>query len=223
MTATLTTRTGPDTPNSPTRYPTTPRSPGRPGRSTRPGGDGPHRRPRVSRPPRLEPPCDDELPFQLDLVTAFRASTPLELSPASFAPSRAVHNRHIVPARIGAHDPTNFDAVPTSRDALPPARRHAHYFAQTIVEVMVGTRGIQQLAPLLSAEVYEDLATAFTRRPRLSAKARTPHILTVQVCEPDDGVAEASIVVRDNGHCYAIAMRMEGLDNAWRCTLFEII
>jgi hypothetical protein len=44
----------------------------------------------------------------------------------------------------------------------------------------------------------------------------------VRVCEPADGVAEASAVVVDGGRVRALAFRLVGLDGRWRVEALQI-
>jgi hypothetical protein len=49
-----------------------------------------------------------------------------------------------------------------------------------------------------------------------------PHLLTVQVCEPADGVVEVAAVFRRAGQVHAVAFRLEGLDRRWQITVVEL-
>ena len=59
------------------------------------------------------------------------------------------------------------------------------------------------------------------RRAAVSARrgagsTRRTVVRGVRVCEPADGVAEASAVVVDGGRVRALAFRLVGLDGRWR-------
>jgi hypothetical protein len=43
-------------------------------------------------------------------------------------------------------------------------------------------------------------------------------VRSVHVSEPDDGVAEVCAVFGTPNRCYAMAMRLEGMDGRWRAT-----
>ena len=47
-------------------------------------------------------------------------------------------------------------------------------------------------------------------------------VRSVRVCEPADGVAEASAVVVDGGRVRAVAFRMVGLDGRWRVEALQV-
>ena len=46
---------------------------------------------------------------------------------------------------------------------------------------------------------------------------------SVIVCEPRDGVVEASVVVRGRARVRAVALRLEGLDSRWRATAVHVL
>jgi hypothetical protein len=126
-------------------------------------------------------------------------------------------------ARIPEVKCQDFGPTRTPRANLANPAKYIQRIAQMVIEVMVGRRSVQQLAGWLSSEKYEDLATAFPGSPRRTVQTRIPHLLTMRVCEPGDGVAEASVVVRDGAQAYAMALRLEGLDGDWKCTVLEFI
>jgi hypothetical protein len=111
--------------------------------------------------------------------------------------------------------------LPTSSDLLPDPRRWSARLAQGIVEVLHGHRPLQQLVRWTDEAVYADLARRLTyRRP---ADAPRPRVRSIRVCQPSDGIAEASVVVQSGPRCRALAMRLEGLDGRWCCTVLEIL
>ena len=65
-------------------------------------------------------------------------------------------------------------------------------------------------------EVYAVIArrAAVSRHRGLPATRRAT-VRRVRVCEPADGVAEASAVVVDGSRVRALAMRLVGLDGRW--------
>jgi hypothetical protein len=99
-------------------------------------------------------------------------------------------------------------------------------FAQAIVEVIGGDRGVQQLMRWTTHEVYDDLARrsnalqrtvpASQRRRRLRAQVRSVH-----VSRPQPDAAEISIHVRHGQQSRAIAVRIERIENRWRCSAVE--
>lgn len=104
--------------------------------------------------------------------------------------------------------------------------RFAARFAQAVVEVIGGDRGIHQLMRWTTEEVYADLdrrsnalqrtAPAPTRARRLRAQVRSVHLSV-----PQAGVAELSIHVRHGARSRAIAARIELIEGRWRCSALE--
>lgn len=98
-------------------------------------------------------------------------------------------------------------------------------FAQAVVEVIGGDRGVYQLMRWTTDEVYDDLqrrssllqrSTRDPRRRRLRAQVRSVHLSCPQ---PD--VAEISIHVRHGHRSRAIAARIERIESRWRCSAIE--
>lgn len=99
-------------------------------------------------------------------------------------------------------------------------------FAQAVVEVIGGDRGVYQLMRWTTDEVYDDLQRRNTvlqrsgsrdpRRRRLRAQVRSVHISCPQ---PD--VAEISIHVRHGQRSRAIAAKIELIEGRWRCSALE--
>jgi len=99
-------------------------------------------------------------------------------------------------------------------------------FAQAVVEVIGGDRGVHQMIRWTTVEVYDDLQRRCStlqrttpgdqRRRRLRAQVRSVHL-----SRPQDGVAEISIHVRHGQRSRAIAARIERIEGRWRCTVLE--
>lgn len=99
-------------------------------------------------------------------------------------------------------------------------------FAQAVVEVIGGDRGVYQLMRWTTDEVYDDLQQRSSflqrtsgkdpRRRRLRAQVRSVHLSCPQ---PD--VAEISIHVRHGHRSRAIAARIERIEGRWRCSAIE--
>ena len=105
----------------------------------------------------------------------------------------------------------------TATGDLPPARRAASVFARALVEVLSGQRPVAQLRVHCSPEIYEGLL----ERP-IVRRLALPHLLTVRLCEPADGVAEVSAAFRRADRVRALAFRIEGVDGRWRITALQL-
>jgi hypothetical protein len=136
-----------------------------------------------------------------------------------------------IPTRAGRSRPTTITAagVPgwssesdigvrkTSTEQLPPADRTASMLARALVEMISGQRPLGQLRVHCAPEVYAGLAA----RPSAGPLA-LPHLLTVRVCEPADGVAEVSAAFRRADRVRAVAFRLQGVDGRWRITALQL-
>lgn len=135
------------------------------------------------------------------------------------------------------------DAAPRrlDHDADPDAEsetsrqvaRIARSVAQGALEVLAGTRPLQQLARWLDPENYErlqlrtNLVRCITQPVHRvgTAHASTPrHVLirSVRICEVTSGIYEASVVAFDQKRVRAIALRIEQWRGSWRITALEI-
>ncbi|RNM13604.1 Rv3235 family protein [Nocardioides pocheonensis] len=99
-------------------------------------------------------------------------------------------------------------------------------FAQAVVEVIGGDRGVHQLMRWTTEDVYTDLmhrshalqrATPGDQRlRRVRATVRSVHLF-----RPHDDAAELSIHVRHGQRSRAIAARIERIEGRWRCSVLD--
>ncbi len=177
--------------------------------------------------PDLDPPFDDE-------ADAARRDRPPAARPGTrdLPPFRTrIVRRTAQPPSLPAGEPTVVAAsqVPrwseeadvgvlrTGTAALPPARRTGSVLARALVEVLSGRRPVAQLRIHCSPEIYEGL----THRPPVPSVA-LPHLISVRVGEPADGVAEVCAVFRRSERVRAIAFRLAGVDGRWRITALQV-
>ena len=166
--------------------------------------------------PVSEPPFDDELPASartLRLVPP--AWTPGALAPAVLpAPARTAPLRLVPPADDDEDLPAR-----TPLAELPSARPFAHALVQRLLEVMAGLRPVSQLQRDTSFELFEELERVLCARPRTAGpRPSTRDVRSVHVQTREDGVAEVCATVRRAGRVTALALRLEGVSGAWRCT-----
>lgn len=110
----------------------------------------------------------------------------------------------------------------------------ARSVAQGALEVLDGTRPLQQLARWLDAGNYERLQLranlvrcihdAPTGRNRGAVSSANRHVVvrSARVCPVSPGVYEASVVAYDRKRVRAVALRIEQQRGAWRVTALEI-
>jgi hypothetical protein len=99
-------------------------------------------------------------------------------------------------------------------------------FAQAVVEVIGGDRGVHQLMRWTTEWVYAELTQRShalhratpgdQRRRRVRATVRSVHLF-----RPDEDAAELSIHVRHGPRSRAIAARIERIEGRWRCTVLD--
>jgi len=186
--------------------------------------------------PLLEPPYDDELgeqpslrlvadrlPFEQPLLPVpSQPGPPMLLGTAPTALRRAPGDRtggpaDVRPAPAAAHLP----GLPgqTSRDErLPDPRAWAGRFVVALFEALSGRRPMAQLMPWTDPRLYAELA----RRQRTGQPLPPTTVRSVHVSEPSDGVAEVCAVVRRDGRCRAVAVRLESNGGRWRCTVLQM-
>jgi hypothetical protein len=86
-----------------------------------------------------------------------------------------------------------------------------------VLEVLAGSRSVQQLTTMLSPEVYNIISIHAQRMSGLTPRHR-PMVRSVRVCLPSHGVAEAAVVIQGKKRSRAIALRLEMQHSRWRCT-----
>lgn len=130
----------------------------------------------------------------------------------------------------GVRDPWTLDddepaVTLTGRHELPDPRQWAARLAQGVLEVAAGARPSSQLWRWTTQEILDDvrlrsrpatLLDSQRRRAQVPAMVRSVH-----VCEPADGVAEATAIVAGRLRTRALALRLEGLNGRWLCTALE--
>lgn len=108
----------------------------------------------------------------------------------------------------------------------PELDAFATRFAQAVVEVIGGDRGVHQMMRWTTVEVYDDLQRRSSTLQRTTAPDRRLRRLRAQVrsvhlSRPQEDVAEISIHVRHGERSRAIAARIECIEGRWRCTVLE--
>lgn len=150
--------------------------------------------------PCSEPPYDDERPD----------GRPLPLRPTAIGPRPL----RVVPP---LDDDWADDRTPVSD--LPAAQPFAHALVQRLLEVLAGLRPLTQLQRDTSMEVYDDLERVLTSRPRPGGpRPDGRSVRSVRVQQRPEGIAEVSATVRRGSRYGALALRLEGVNGAWRCT-----
>jgi hypothetical protein len=177
--------------------------------------------------PPCEPPYDDELPAARRLhavpgraahrtAGATAPATALEPPPVLL---RLVPRTSRGPAALAAFDDDDECRPRTPLAQLPASRPFARALVQRLLEVLAGLRPVSQLQRDTSFELFTELEQALVGRARPAGPRPTGRdVRSVHVQESADGVAEVCATVHRGGRMTALALRLEGVDGAWRCT-----
>lgn len=122
-----------------------------------------------------------------------------------------------------------FAPQPTPRAELPDPEPILARLTLLVIEILAGSREIDQIARWLTDDVYRHLQ----KRVVLSARGRSLRnrpahripftVGRVVVTEPRDGVVEAVVMVHNRVRTRAVAIRLEGFDGRWRATAINVL
>ena len=107
---------------------------------------------------------------------------------------------------------------------------HARRIAQAVVEVLAGTRPVQQLSRSLDPRSLASLQhrAVLTRAHAVRSGVanfrhhRNPQVRSVHACAVSESVYEAALVVHEELRSRAVAMRLELSNGAWKVTALQI-
>lgn len=95
--------------------------------------------------------------------------------------------------------------------------------AKTALEVVLGGRGLEQLARWLSPDLRESLARQGGLAQRIGRRLAAPvRIHRIRVYRVSPTAAEISVVADDGVRARAIAARFEDVGGRWQATVLEI-
>ena len=151
----------------------------------------------------------------LPLVWTLPSGLPAEPDPPAGA---RVVRRH----GPGSPPPAPEPATPPGRPGGGPPEPGvwAAGLVQSVVEVLSGQRPLQQLLRWLELPIYDELGRRL-RGGRGGPGAPTPGlrlVSSVHLCEPVDGVVEATVLLAGGFRAQAAAVRLEAVADRWRCT-----
>jgi Family of unknown function (DUF6459) len=112
---------------------------------------------------------------------------------------------------------------------LPDPEDSLKALATGVVEVIGGSRQVEQLARWLSDEVYQRLQLRANKARIQRAEAgKVAHFqnLTVQslrTSSPRDGVIESVVLLNSRSRTRAVTIRLEGINARWRATSVSLI
>ncbi|MFM6971327.1 MAG: Rv3235 family protein [Rhodoluna sp.] len=112
---------------------------------------------------------------------------------------------------------------------LPDPTNSLQAVATGVVEVIAGTRQVDQLARLLTDEVYQRLSVraklAREIRESKGIKARYQNFRIQRIAQesPRDGVIESVVLVNSAKRVRAVTIRLEGINHRWRATSVSVL
>lgn len=116
-----------------------------------------------------------------------------------------------------------------STDELPDPTSSLQAVATGVVEVIAGSRQVDQLARLLTEEVYQRLSLrakiAREARESKGVKARHQSFKVQKIAQesPRDGVIESVVLVNSAKRIRAVTIRLEGINHRWRATSVSVL
>ena len=112
---------------------------------------------------------------------------------------------------------------------LPNPEQSLKALATGVIEVIAGTRQIDQLSRILSEDVYQRLSkrahAARVARDLQGTKARHQNfsVQKMHCNSPRDGVIESVVIVNSPRRARAVTIRLEGINHRWRATAVSVL
>ena len=121
------------------------------------------------------------------------------------------------------------DECLTDPDLLPDPTKQVRFIAQAVVEILAGVRNVDQVAAIVSEEVYlrlreRAMLAARVRRLKADGASRpTMLIRNLRMTTPKPGALEAVVLMSSAERTRAVTVRLEGRYNRWLATSIGII
>lgn len=134
--------------------------------------------------------------------------------------------------RRRAYDPLlDEDLYPTEAElaALPDPAPLLPAIATLVVEVIAGARSVDQLASLVSDQVYEKLRGKVTQRVAQNAANGRPPLMPkfavgkIRTDSPKPGIIESVVLITMQQRTRAVTIRLEPFHKRWRATSVTIL
>jgi hypothetical protein len=121
----------------------------------------------------------------------------------------------------GRSDPSS--GADPGRRRPPELRPWTERLAQAVAEVLAGARHAGQLCDVATLDVLRLLQRGAGRLgARPGAPSQRPIVGSVHISEPCAGVVEACAVIDTGVRVRALALRLEAVDDRWRCTALHV-
>jgi len=132
-----------------------------------------------------------------------------------------------------AYDPLldDSDLYPTPEEiaALPDPAPLIPAIATLVLEVIAGARSVDQVASLVSDQVYERLRGKVTQRFREDAASGRPPLMPkfavgkIRTDSPSPGIIESVVLVAMQQRTRAVTIRLEPFHKRWRATSVTVL
>jgi hypothetical protein len=126
-------------------------------------------------------------------------------------------------------EPVDVEGVDVEGALRGDPRPLAENLARCVIEILAGTRSLDQIARWLSSDVHAHLMkrVVLSQRAR-AARGEAPGRLTFRMgttvlSEPRDGVVEAVVIVHGRARSRAVAIRLEALGMRWRASAVHVL
>lgn len=112
---------------------------------------------------------------------------------------------------------------------LPDPVESLKALATGVVEVIAGTRQVDQLARWLTDDVYQRLQyrarRAEAQRVEQGVKAHYQNLIVggLRTSSPRDGVIESVVLLSSKSRTRAVTIRLEGINSRWRATSVSVL
>jgi hypothetical protein len=121
-----------------------------------------------------------------------------------------------------------FGARKTGSQGLPDPEALVRNLAMSAVEIIAGTRPLDQISCWITTPVAAELSLRRTLQSQRNAVAKdrrhVPHVFgSSLVTSPSDGVIEAVVTIHSRIKSKAVAVRLESIDHRWRATALSVL
>jgi hypothetical protein len=135
--------------------------------------------------------------------------------------------------RRRAFDPLldDYKYIPTAEEiaAMPDPTEILQAIATSVVEVIAGVRSVDQIAALVSDQVYERLRAKVQARAQLDATSMRPKLAPkfavrkVHQESPNPGIIESVVLLSSAVRTRAVTIRLEPVNKRWRATNISVL
>lgn len=134
-----------------------------------------------------------------------------------------------IPRQLDIDEDTYFAPQVTPSTDLPNPQQLIETLARCTLEIISGSRDLEQIARYVTDDVYRNLlqrvhvsqrARMITKRPVTRPNFALGRTI---ITKPVDGVVEAVVVVHGRARTRSIALRLEGIDRRWRATAINVL